>query len=104
MEKKFVVTLVDGGIVYLRDDEGNTFKMRSPSLIAGLEVELKTGVVEPCGRYQLSSWSVNDGLPSAYMIDVRSGSRMDTVYGAEIQIVGSHTGINWVRQADGSFL
>jgi hypothetical protein len=78
--------------------------MRSPSFIAGMEVELKMGAIEPCGPYQLSSWSVNDGSPSAYMVDVLSGSRMDTVCGAEIQIEYSQVGLNWVRQPDGSFL
>ena len=104
MEKKFVVTLVDGGIVYLRDDEDNTFKMQSPSFTPGLKVELPMGAIEPCGRYQLSSWAINDGSPTAYMVDVLSGSRMDTVCGAEIQIEYSQVGLNWVRQPDGSFL
>lgn len=102
--KNFVVTMVEGGVVYLRDDEDNTFKMQSPSFTPGLKVELPTGAIEPCGRYQVSRWSVSDGSPSAYMVDVLSGSRMDTVYGAEIQIEWSHTGTQWVRQPDGSFL
>ncbi len=104
MEKKFVVTLVDGGIVYLRDDNGRTFKMQSPFFAAGLEVEIKTGAIEPCGRYQLSSWSVEGDTPTAYMLDVLSGSRVDTVHGSEIQIKWSHTGLNWGRRPDGSFL
>lgn len=93
-----IVRVTANGEYAMSLDQKRYYRLGESDFQAGDVVTISSDS-EEVARYQADGWSISDGVPTSYLIDVRTeiGIAVDTLYYTATGEVTSHSGRKWIK-------